>query len=60
MLTGVELGNRLIVWSVGLDGGNVLEGLKSGAYLVRSCLISRIWQGEGRVVVMLGSNRIWK
>jgi len=36
VFTGVELGNKLIVWSVGLDGGNVFEGLKSEAYLVRS------------------------
>lgn len=45
---------------MGLDGGNVFEGLKSKAYLVRSWLISGIWQGEGRVVVVSGSNWIWK
>ena len=44
----------------GSHGGNVFEGLKSGAYLVRKWLISGIWQGEGGVVVLLGSNWIWK
>ena len=60
MFTDAEFGKRLIAWSVGLNGGNVFEGLKSGAYLVRRWLISGIWQGEGRVVVVSVSNWIWK